>query len=663
MAFEIHKPPAEPARDSSDAAGYQRPALVKFTVITYDLLAAAFAMFAGIRLRYSIDTAGDVDAQTPAEAAVTAASADPTAIALLAAALFTLTCAGSFSFNGLHRGVWRFTSLNDVLRITYAVILANLLFLILYFFINRLGGFPRTAILLEAPMLWVMLVGARFARQIYASGDWRLAVRLEERHFPPALLVGRHDALDAFLRDTMRRPMRPRIRVRGLIEPDGAHRGRSIHGRPVLGGAVEAESALFSLASASTTPPQLIIVDPTLSRAEIDAFVSVAQRTGSALVRAGNDPTQNALSPIEAADLIGRHPRSLDLSGPLALIRGRRVMITGAGGTIGAELTRQISRLAPSRMILVDSSEYNLYSIELEMREAALGGLVEARLGDVRDRARIESLMHTHRPHVVLHAAALKHVPLMEENPTEAVLTNVLGTINVAEAALEAGAERFTLISTDKAVTPTNVMGASKRAAELFVQALDESSVDFQATSVRFGNVLGSAGSVIPLFERQIRQGGPITVTRKEMTRYFMTLEEATSLVLQAAANTGDEPRGCVYVLDMGEPVSIDHLARQLCRLRGHEPDRGDIAIVYTGLRPGEKLHESLFYESENVRATGLDGVMLAEPASEPLETLRPKLERLIEAARTRDRDLTLSALRLIAPTFDVPAPVTREDA
>jgi O-antigen biosynthesis protein WbqV len=285
-----------------------------------------------------------------------------------------------------------------------------------------------------------------------------------------------------------------------------------------------------------------------------------------------------------------------------------------------------------------------------------------AKLGDIRDRRRVETLMRSYRPEVVLHAAALKHVPLMEDNPTEAVLTNVLGTINVAECARSAGASRLVLISTDKAVSPTNVMGASKRAAELFVQALDQDS-GFRATAVRFGNVLGSAGSVVPLFERQIRNGGPITVTHKEMTRYFMTLDEAASLVLQAAAaDVREEPRGGVYVLDMGEPVEIEHLARQLCRLRGLEPDR-DIQIVHTGLRAGEKIHERLFYGGEEVSKTGVDGVLLARAEHEALDTLKLKLDRLVEAARARDRDRTHAALLAITPDFDAPATKLPETA
>lgn len=616
---------------------YRRPLIVKGVVTAYDLGAAFVAMYLGVVIRYAM-----TGIPVPYE------------VALSAAGLFVVACGLVFPIQGLHRGVWRFTALNDVLQIAYAITLANLLFLVLQFFFNRLSGLPRTALAIEAPLLFALLIGARFARQIYSSGDWRLAARFENSSLPPAILVGRETALDAYLRGAFRKAGGPPFRVRGLVAPDGAEHGRSICGRPVLGGPKEAESALLSLSSVNGAVPQLVLVDPSLTREEIDLFVSVAHRGGGSLVRATGEGGRQALSPLEAADLIGRTPRRLDTARPRALIEGKRILVTGAGGTIGGELTRQIARFDPALLVLVDSGEFNLYQIDRELRDMGLGDRIVAKLGDIRDRRRVDTVMQSYRPDVVLHAAALKHVPLMEENPTEAVLTNVLGTINVAEAARASGATRLVLISTDKAVSPTNVMGASKRAAELFVQALDQSN-GFRATAVRFGNVLGSAGSVVPLFERQIQMGGPITVTHPDMTRYFMTLDEAAALVLQAAAaDTREEPRGGVYVLDMGQPVLIEHLARQLCRLRGLEPDR-DIQIVHSGLRPGEKVHERLFYDTEVVRETPVEGVMLARAVHEPLDTLKHKLDRLIEAARSRDRERTYAAILAITPDFDAP--------
>lgn len=613
-----------------------RPAIVKLTVTLYDLAAAWAAMYLGVALRYQLSPPQEPTTELP----------------LFAATVFALICALVFPLRGLHRGVWRFTALNDVLRILQAIALANLIFLFAFFVVNRLEGVPRSSVLIEAPLLALFLITARYARQIGASGDWRSVVRLEDRSKPNALLAGGHEALDSFLRDSMRRRAGPPFRVRGLVEPTAAERGRMIRGIPVLGGPGEAERALISLAGVNGAPPQLVLVDPRLSRGDVEAFVHAASSAGAALVRARANAGGPALFPLDAADLLGRQPRQLDQAPLRGLIEGARVLVTGAGGTIGSELTRQISRLRPASLALLDSSELNLYEIDMALREAGYADNAHAYLGDVRDARRVKMIFDAERPSVVVHAAALKHVPLMEENPAEAVLTNLGGTIVVAEAARAAGADRFVLISTDKAVNPTNVMGASKRAAELFVQALDAEPDPFRAVAVRFGNVLGSTGSVVPLFERQIQQGGPITVTHPEITRYFMTVEEASALVLQAAALVDDVPQGSsVFVLDMGDPVSIDHLARQLCRLRGMEPGH-DVAIVYTGLRPGEKVTERLFYDRETVTRTPVDGVMLARAGMIPLQALDTVVRETLDAARRRDRAALYARMEDLAPEF-----------
>ncbi len=615
----------------------RRPTIIKAAVIGYDTLAAAAAMWIGVSARYALSPT-----LQPRED-----------LAFSAALLFMAACLIVFPLQGLHRRVWRFTAFNDVIGIAWAVILANLVFLVALFFINRLAGLPRTSLLIEAPLLCALLLGARFARQIYASGDWRSLIRLEDRKKPAAILAGRSDTLDACLRDWKRRPSGLPLRIRGLASPEPADKGRSIRGHPVLGGAAATERALISLASANGIRPQLVVVGPGLSPAEIDDFARAAQIAGADLVRAGVEPGRAALSPLDAADLLSRPPRMLDMARVRDLVTGKSVLITGAGGTIGSELTRQIAGLGPAALTLFDASEFNLYQIDLELADNGFGHLARTVLGDVRDENRVRRMMDAARPDFVLHAAALKHVPLMENHPSEAVLTNVLGTVNVATAAREAGAQRFVLVSTDKAVNPSNVMGASKRAAEMFVQALDHEGGAMRAVSVRFGNVLGSAGSVVPLFERQIARGGPLTITHPEITRYFMTVEEASSLVLQTAAlaEVFQERGGGVFVLDMGEPVLIENLARQLCRLRGLEPDK-DIALVHSGLRPGEKVHEDLFYDSETVHSTEADGVLAARADLTPMVDLRPRLITLIDAARARDREAVLASLALLAPAF-----------
>ena len=348
------------------------------------------------------------------------------------------------------------------------------------------------------------------------------------------------------------------------------------------------------------------------------------------------------------ASLLSRRPRSLDAARTRALIEGRRVLVTGAGGTIGGELTRRAAALGPERLILFDAAEYSLYALDQHLTETGVKAPRTVALGDVRDRARLDQVFETHRPEIVLHAAALKHVPLMETHPCEAVLTNVGGVVHVMELARET-AEAFVFISTDKAVNPTNVMGATKRVGERVVQALASGGAARSAI-VRFGNVLGSTGSVVPLFERQIARGGPVTVTDPDMERWFMTVGEAAELVLQAAT-LPDRGDASVFVLDMGEAVRIDDLARQLIRLAGHEPDL-DIKIEYTGLRPGEKLTEEIFYAAEDVRGTAVEGVLSARADTVSLDALREHLDSLLSAAAARDEKQTLACLSALEPEF-----------
>src|SRR6185437_793953 len=345
-----------------------------------------------------------------------------------------------------------------------------------------------------------------------------------------------------------------------------------------------------------------------------------------------------AIEPIAIEDLLGRPQTVLDRPGMRALIAGRRVLVTGAGGTIGSELARQIAGYEPARITLLDSSEYALYTIdrELQERHGALPRL--ALIGDVRDRRRIDEVMAAERPELVFHAAALKHVPMVEANPSEGVLTNVIGTRNVAEACRLHGVRAMVMISTDKAVNPANVMGASKRLAESICQALDVQESrkpgGTRFVTVRFGNVLGSTGSVVPLFQRQLAAGGPLTVTHPEIQRFFMTVREAVELVLQASALAmkGGEERGKIFVLDMGEPVKIVDLARQMIRLAGKRPDR-DVKIEFVGLRPGEKLHEELFHEQEPLVPT-------------------QALDELAEHAHEGRTDRVLVVLRNLVPEY-----------
>jgi FlaA1/EpsC-like NDP-sugar epimerase len=361
----------------------------------------------------------------------------------------------------------------------------------------------------------------------------------------------------------------------------------------------------------------------------------------------------SALRPIELDDLLGRDPVQLDDAGLHAFIDGATILVTGAGGSIGSELCRQLARFAPARLVLFESSEYALYQIEQELRDAGVGAAISAVIGDAKDSRRVSELFERYRPHVVFHAAAYKHVPLMEhENALAAVENNVLATIVLARIARDYGAEKFVLVSTDKAVNPVNVMGASKRLAEMVCQALQNGRPQF--VIVRFGNVLGSTGSVVPRFREQIARGGPVTVTHPEMQRYFMSIPEAAQLVLQAAMmGSGGE----IYVLDMGEPVRIEDLAKELIRLSGFSDQ--DIGLQYTGLRPGEKLYEEPLADAERTLPTPHPKLRIAR--ARPVERGRLLVEEIVgwlSAPRTRDAAEVREALRQWIPEYGPKADV-----
>ena len=586
-------------------------------------------MWAAIHLRYLIE-------QRPA----------PEAIMVQSVTVFALSCAIVFPLNGLHRGLWRYTALNDATRIITAILIANLVFLPVLFLLNRLDDFPRTTQLIEVPILIAFMLGSRLLVASWRTRGLQAALQFEDRSKPAAILVGTEEDLDTALRELARRNGAAPFRAKGLIEPNLALAGRAIHGVPVLGGLEELPAALKRLSEVEKLPLRLVLAGNRPDGKLVNALVRIAARSGAKLSRARPAEGPGAFSPVEAADLLNRPPRAPDLEPARPLIEGQRVLVTGAGGTIGSELSRLAAALGPKKLILFDSSEANLYEIDLEF--AARSQKVEWRavLGDVRDKMRLDQVFSEEKPDVVLHAAALKHVPMSELNPSEAVQTNVLGTIQTIEAAKRHGTKVVALISTDKAVEPTNIMGSTKRAAELYARSAAEPGGATRVCVVRFGNVLGSTGSVVPLFERQIELGQPVTVTDPEATRYFMTVAEASGLVLSAAAQTAADPalNGALYVFDMGEPVSILRLARQLLRLRGRDPDApGMLSVV--GLRPGEKRHEELVYPFERTENTSISGVWLVDgPETDPA-AVAASLEVLLAAAQKRDVDAVKQAL------------------
>lgn len=595
---------------------------------------------------------------------------------VLALLLFTGVCALVFWFTGLYRGIWRYASLSDVIAIGKAVTLALLLFLAVTFTVTRLEAVPRSMLFINWFVLVFLLAAPRMAYRVFKDqGFMHLLERGGGAGRVPVLLIGVGDAADVFIREMARDPAAP-YEVLGIVDSRDGRTGLQIRGVPVLGSLDELKDILQRVASRDRKPQRLILTKR-LDRDAIEALLDITDTHGMTIARlprltdfasgaasdSGDSAKQIEPRPIAIEDLLGRTQTKLDRSVMHRLISGRRVLVTGAGGSIGAELVRQIAALGPGHIALLDNAEYNLYSIDLEMAERFPELPRSALLADVRDRARLDQIMAKERPDLVFHAAAFKHVPMVESNPTEGVLTNVVGTRNTADACLKAGVTAMVLISTDKAIDPVNVMGATKRLAESYCQALDLAESTRQRrtggkatrfVTLRFGNVLGSTGSVVPLFQRQLAAGGPLTVTHPDVQRYFMTIREAVELVLQGAALSIENPvddAGKIYVLDMGEPIKIVDLARQMIRLAGLHPDK-DIAIEFTGLRPGEKLNEELFHAHEPMLQTSHPGLKLAAPRTSNLELLSRGLDEMAEKARGRQREDVLAILQRLVPEY-----------
>lgn len=542
---------------------------------------------------------------------------------------------------GLYRGVWRFASLPDLGNLVRAAILAAV-------------SAAAVLLVLEAPLeLMVLMVWLFPALLLFNLGVPRLTYRVfkdmrlevhRRRQTRRTVILGAGRSGRLLLPELRRRGS---FDVVGFLDDDRRLRNTEIDGVPVLGDigslpriAREADLDMAAIAIPSATNAQMQRVVEICERADVEfRTVPTLKELGASLTRFDD------LKPVAIDDLLGREPVSLDWESIRAGLTGKRVLVTGGGGSIGAELCRQIARLDPAGLVVLDNSEFNLYRIDYRLKAEFPDLMIETVLGDVCDPATVETVMQRARPEVVFHAAAYKHLPMLQNQVREAFRNNVVGTRRVADTAVRYGVGTFVLISTDKAVNPCNVMGATKRIAELYVQHLNQSS-DTRFITVRFGNVLNSTGSVVPLFNEQIRRGGPVTVTHPEITRYFMTIAEAGQLILQAGVlGRGGE----VFVLDMGEPVRIGFLAEQLIRLAGKEPGR-DIEIVYTGLRPGEKLFEELFHEDESYATTAHEKIFLSQGASQGLDGIDDKLRRAEAAVMRYDNNELRSILLELVP-------------
>ncbi len=548
-----------------------------------------------------------------------------------------------FWITGLYKGLWRFASLPDLWNIGRAAILGALAISVTLFLYNRLETVPRTVLLLYPVILAVLLGFPRLAYRYWKDS------RLDFLSRSPALRVlvlGAGRAGDSLVRGLT---VENRYRVVGMLDDNPKIRGARIHGVPVLG----TLGQLTELAR-ETAAQMLLIAMPSANSAQMQRVVGLCEETGLpfrtmprlADVVAGRS-NFGELKEVAIEDLLGREQVQLDWTSIRTGISGKRVLVTGGGGSIGSELCRQVARLGAASLTIIELCEYNLYRIEQEIRREFPDLLLDARIGDCGDVVGCERVFSIARPQVVFHAAAFKHVPLLQEQVREAFRNNVLGTHVVAQAADRHGVECFVMISTDKAVNPSSVMGACKRAAEIYCQNFAAQS-QTRFITVRFGNVLDSAGSVVPLFREQIRSGGPVTVTHPEITRYFMTIPEACQLILQAGVlGKGGE----IFALDMGEPVKIAYLAEQMIRLAGKQPGR-DIEIAFTGLRSGEKLFEELFHPLENYQATKHAKIFLAQPRSMGWALLTALLQQAQGAVNEFDEEQLRRILDQLLPEF-----------
>jgi FlaA1/EpsC-like NDP-sugar epimerase len=495
---------------------------------------------------------------------------------------------------GLYRGIWRFASLNDLMRIAQAVLVGTTLLLFVLFALNRMAYVPRSLPVLFVIFQLMLLAGPRLLYR------WLKDRRLDFSGGQRVLIVGAGRAGEMLVRDLLRDRHCGYVPV-AFVDDKPRRQGGVMHGVPIRG-TTDDIPRLVDLFGIDV----ILLAVPSASAHQMQRLVELCEAAGRPFrtvpqtkeLMAGRVAV-NQLRAVSIEDLLGRDPVTLDWEAIECGLAGRVVLVSGAGGSIGSELCRQLARCAPRQLILLDHSEYNLYRIETELLDGPEPPPLSRHLIDVTNAAALAWLFARQRPDVVFHAAAYKHVPLLQDQILAALANNVLGTRTIAAVADAWGCERFVLISTDKAVNPTNVMGASKRFAELICQDMQTRST-CRFMTVRFGNVLGSAGSVVPRFQQQIERGGPLTVTHPEIERFFMTIPEASQLIMQAAViGQGGE----TFVLDMGEPVKIRYLAEQMIRLSGREPGR-DIRIEYTGLRPGEKLYEELFYPTEGFADT-----------------------------------------------------------
>ena len=576
-----------------------------------------------------------------------------------ASVLLCVIATAVFWLSGLYRGVWRYASIADLWAITKAVTLVFLLFSFSMFLWMRLETFPRSILVINWFVLMMLLGGPRFLYRLAKDRSFEIGNQHPNPKQIPVLLLGAGDESELFIR-ALRQTGSPIYRIVGIISENKRRIGSEIHGIEVLGSKLHLVKIIKSM-HPKDRPQRLIMTKDNFDRQTVRYFVDKAEELGMTLARAPrvtdfkfgiSDAME--VRDVVIEDLLGRPQTPLDRESMKNLVEGKRVLITGAGGSIGSELVRQLSAFCPKFLTLVDQSEYGLYTIDLELTTISPDTDRQIVIADVRNKNRINQVIKKSRPELVFHAAALKHVPLVEANIFEGMMTNVIGTANVADACINIKVKTMVLVSTDKAINPTSFMGASKRLAEMYCQALDlahKAPEMTRFTTVRFGNVLGSTGSVVPLFKQQLSAGGPLTVTHPEMTRYFMTIKESVELILQASALGHKDREGTVFVLDMGEPVKIIDLATQMIRLAGLQPGQ-DIEVKITNPRPGEKLFEELLHSNESLKFTESEGIFLSTPRTVDMKIVKNAVGNLKKACEVANHSEVLGIVRSLVPEF-----------
>jgi len=568
-----------------------------------------------------------------------------------------LTTIFSFTVLGVYKRIWRYSSTDDLFIITRASILSVLLSAFILFVMIRLEGIPRSTMIIFFILLTLFTGGIRIGYRLIR--DQSLAPIREINDRVKILLIGAGDEAESFIRSAHKAD--GPYHIMGVFDDDKGKWGRKIRGVNVIGPPEQINTIKYKNFLKSKNITKIVIADQNISRKTIELLLKFSDKNGITLSRlpkiselnstvANN---QNEVRPINIEDLLGRAETRFDKSALISLVKNKVILITGAGGTIGSELARQINDMSPQKIILTDYSEFALWNINDKISSQLRSHSIIPLLLDTRDINNVENIFKQHKPDIILHAAALKHVPICENHPVEAIKTNIIGTKIIAENAKKHNSSIMVLISTDKAVNPTNFMGASKRAAEIYIQGLDKLESNTKFITVRFGNVLGSTGSVIPLFQNQIYRKGPVTVTHKEATRFFMSVREAVELVLISLTLESNKEKGGITVLEMGEPMKINNLAKQLIRLSGLTPEK-DIKIEYTGLRVGEKLHESLFHDDEKKITTDHPDILIAKSRDVKIEKTINFICNMEKYILENNSHKAIQELMLLVPEFNI---------